>query len=143
MALGEAVGAESLDLGEAAFGELHVVAVPRHAGEEAVAELADIAVLLERRERAAQAIGLLGREAGADDRDLHRLLLEERHAEGLAQHLAQRVGGEGHLLLAVPAAQERVQHVPLDRAWADDRDLDDQIVEFPRLHPGQEAHLRP
>ena len=109
--------------------------------DEAVVEFADVAVLLERRQRAAQAVGLLGREARADDGDLHRLFLEQGHAEGLAQHLAQRVGGEADLLLPVPAAQEGVDHVALDRPRADDRDLDHEVVEAARPHPGQEVHL--
>ena len=36
---------------------------------------------LEGRHGAAQLVGLAGCEAGADDGDLHRLFLEQRHAE--------------------------------------------------------------
>jgi hypothetical protein len=104
-------------------------------------EFADVAVLLEGGERAPQTVGLLGREARADDGDLHGLFLEERHAEGLAQDLAQGVGGEVHLLLAVAAAEVGVDHVALDRPGADDRDLDHEVVEGARPHPGQEVHL--
>jgi hypothetical protein len=129
VAFGEAVGAEALDLGKAALGEILVVAVRAHAAQEAGAELADVAVLLEGGERAAQAVGLLRGEARADDGDLHRLFLEQRHAQRLAQHLAQRVGGEAHLLLAVSASDEGMHHVALDRAGADDRDLDHEVVE--------------
>jgi hypothetical protein len=35
-----------------------------------------------------------------------------------------------------------MDHVALDRPGAHDRDLDDDVVEFARLHPGQHAHLR-
>ena len=35
-----------------------------------------------------------------------------------------------------------MHHVALDRAGADDRDLDGDVVEIPRLHPRQHAHLR-
>jgi hypothetical protein len=35
-----------------------------------------------------------------------------------------------------------MDHVALDRARSDDRDLDDEIVERPRLHPRQHRHLR-
>jgi hypothetical protein len=99
-------------------------------------------VLLEGGERPAQAVGLLGGEARADDGDLHRLFLEERHAQRLGQHLPQFVGGEAHLLLPVPAPYEGMHHVALDRAGADDRDLDHEVVETARAHPGQEVHLR-
>jgi hypothetical protein len=34
-----------------------------------------------------------------------------------------------------------MDHVALDRPWADDGDLDDEIVERPRLHPRQHRHL--
>ena len=47
----------------------------------------------EGRHGAAQLVGLGRGEAGADDGDLHRLLLEQRHAQGLAQHLAQLLRG--------------------------------------------------
>jgi hypothetical protein len=51
-----------------------------------LSEMADAAGELERRHRAAQLIGLAGGEAGAFDGDPHRLFLEERHAERLAEH---------------------------------------------------------
>jgi hypothetical protein len=35
-----------------------------------------------------------------------------------------------------------MDHVALDRAGTDDRDLDDQIVEGPRLDARQHRHLR-
>ena len=45
-------------------------------------------------------------------------------------------------LLAFAAAQIGMHHVALDRAGPDDRDLDDEVVEGPRLHPRQHRHLR-
>ena len=36
-----------------------------------------------------------------------------------------------------------MHHVALDRAGAHDGDLDDEIVEGPRLQPRQHVHLRP
>ena len=36
-----------------------------------------------------------------------------------------------------------MDHVALDRAGPDDRDLDDQVVEGARLDPRQHRHLRP
>ena len=35
-----------------------------------------------------------------------------------------------------------MHHVALDRTGPDDRHLDDEIVEGPRLHPRQHRHLR-
>ena len=56
-----------------------------------------------------------------------------------------RSSSEGKIdrLDAVAAAQIGVDHVALDRAGADDRDLDHQIVEGARLEPRQHRHLRP
>ena len=67
-----------------------------------------------------------------------------------AEHLFQLVGrsmvgmrrGELDSLVAAAAAQIGVDHVALDGAGADDRDLDDEIVEFARLQSRQHVHLR-
>src|SRR3546814_3566128 len=70
-----------------------VVAARGHAADELLAEGMDGADALEGRHGAAQAVGLGRREAGGDDGDLHGLFLEQRHAEGLLQHLPQLLGG--------------------------------------------------
>ncbi len=44
-------------------------------------------------------------------------------------------------LLAFPTTEIGVDHIPLNRAGADDGDLDDQIVEGARLDAGQHRHL--
>ncbi len=36
-----------------------------------------------------------------------------------------------------------MHHVALDRAWPDDRDFDDQVVEIARLQAWQHRNLRP
>ena len=46
---------------------------------------ATAARVLERRHGAAELVGLAGGEAGAHDGHLHGLLLEERHAQRLAE----------------------------------------------------------
>ena len=56
---------EALDLVEAVLGELLLVAVPQHAGDELLAEGVDGADMAEGRHGATQAIGLAGREASA------------------------------------------------------------------------------
>ena len=101
----------------------------------------NVAIALEGRHRAAQPVGLLRGKAGTDDRDLHRLLLKQRHAHGFAQHLAQRVGGVVDRLDPGTPAQIRVHHVALDRAGPDDRDLDHEVVEFARAQARQHRHL--
>ncbi len=76
MAFGKAVGAEALDLLEAALGEIPGVAALDHAADEHLLERVDGAEIAERRHGAAQAVGLGRRELRRDHGELHRLLLE-------------------------------------------------------------------
>ena len=48
----------------------------------------------------------------------------------------------GHLCAARPSLEIRVHHLPHDRTGADDRDLNDDVVEAGRAHPRQGRHLR-
>ena len=142
VALGEAVLAEALDLLEAAIGELTRVAVGEHAVDELLAEAEDrVALALPGGHGAAELVGLVGGESGGDDRELHGLLLEERDAEGAAEDGLDRGVGVGDGVLAVAPAEVGVDHVALDGAGADNRHLDDQIVEVPWLQPRQHRHL--
>ncbi len=152
MAFGKAVFAEAFDLAEAALGEIAGIAAPRHAFDELVAEILDGADPAERRHGAAQLVRFGGREAGGDDRDAHRLLLEQRHADAScrAPAAARRVGpwsgeGEGNTTFStsLPPPQIGMHHVALDRAGPHDRDLDDEVVEGLRLEARQHRHLRP
>ena len=52
----------------------------------------DLAGVPERRHGAAQPVGFVGREFRRRDGDLHRLFLEQRHAERALEHLFQFVG---------------------------------------------------
>ena len=100
---------------------------------------------------AAQRVRLVRRELCRLHGEAHRLLLEQRHAEGFFEHPAQLVGravlgrgrGVDHLLQPVAAAQVGMHHVALDRAGAHDRHLDHQVVEAAGLEPRQHVHLRP
>jgi hypothetical protein len=56
-------------------------------------------VFLETWPGAAQPVGLFRGEAGGDDGDLHRLFLEQRHAQRLAEHLPEFGRGKAHRLL--------------------------------------------
>ncbi len=102
------------------------------------------------RHGAAQTIGLLLGEFGGDHGEAHRLFLEERHAEGLAEHAMQLVRRpmlrrgrrKAHLLMAGAAAQIGMNHIALDRTRPHDGDLDHQIVEFSRAQMRQHVHLR-
>ena len=139
----EAVFAESLDLLEDALRELPVVAAFEHAVDQFALEGLKAPAPLPRRHGAAQLIRLAGGEARRHHREFDHLLLEDRDAEGAFEHLAHRIARIGHRLLAFAAAQIRMHHVALDRAGADDRDLDHQIVVAGRLEARQHGHLRP
>ena len=84
MAFRKAIFAEPLDLMKAALGELTRIAVDHHAFDHLLLKRLDCAGSAKRRHRAAQLVGFRGRETGGDDGDLHRLLLEQRHAESIA-----------------------------------------------------------
>ena len=60
----------------------------------------------------------------------------------LSDVLQQRVE-VGDRLLAVAPADVRVHRPALDRAGADERHLDDEVVELARPQPRQRGHLRP
>ncbi len=102
----------------------------------------DRAVAAERGHGAAELVGLGRREAGGDDGDAHRLFLEQRHAQRLAQHLLERLRGKRDRLQALAPAEIRMHHVALDWARPHDRDFDDEVVELPRPQARQHRHLR-
>ena len=74
---------------------------------------------------------------------LHRLLLEDRHAQRAFEHAAHRRGRIGDRLLALPPPQIGMDHVALDRPRPHDGDLDHQVVEAARPQARQHRHLRP
>ena len=127
--LRKAVFAEAADLAEHLLGELLRQPAGEHAVDEPSVKLVDHARPPPGPHRAAQLIGLARREARRHHRQPHRLLLEERHAERLLEHLADRVVGIGHRLLARPPAQVGMHHVALDRPRPHDRHLDHEVVE--------------
>ena len=141
VAFGEAVIAEAFDLAEAALGEFLFVAVFDHAVDEILPVAVDRAVAAEGGHRATQLVGLAGRKASGVDGDLHRLFLEQRHATGPFQDRLKHRARVVDLLQAHAATQIGMHHVALDGAGPDDRDLDDEIVEFPRFQARQHRHL--
>ena len=149
VAFRKAVFAEPFDLAEAIFREITVIAAGGHAGDELVAEQMDVAGMAERGHGAAQPIRFVGREFGRGDGDLHRLLLEQRHAESSFENVLQFVSRPVRRIRrwimlpvdAVAPAQIGMHHVALDRPRPHDRDLDDEIVEASRLQARQHRHL--
>ncbi len=91
--------------------------------------------------RAAQFVGLAAGEAGRFDRHAHPLLLKERHAERSFQHRLEFGVRIGDWFEARAPAQERMDHLPLNRPGTNDRDLHDDVVEADRLHSRQHRLL--
>src|SRR6266567_502916 len=92
MTFGEAILAEALDLIETAVGELCIVAAVDHSPDHLLLERADGAFRSEGRHRFPELIGFVWREFGGIDRDLHRLLLEDRDPERTPENPFQLVG---------------------------------------------------
>src|SRR5439155_715023 len=81
MALGEAIFAEALDLVEAALRESRIVTALDHPPDHLALQLLDVPLGAEGRHRLSQLVGLFRAELRRIERDLHRLLLEDRHAQ--------------------------------------------------------------
>ena len=92
--------------------------------------------------RAAEHVSGRGREPRGGNGHPKDLLLEEDHAERLFEDRLEQGMCVGDRLAALPAADVRVHHVPLQRARPDDRDLDDDVREVPRPHARQGLRLR-
>ena len=113
-----------------------------HAADQTRMERAEAALALPGCHRAAQRVGLAGREVGGQDRQLHHLLLEDRHAERALQRTLHFVARVVHRLFAAAPLQIRMHHAALDRPRPHDGDLDHQVVEVLRFQARQHAHLR-
>ena len=87
MAFGKAIGAEPLNLLEAAFGEVLFIAALDHPADHFLPKILDGPDIAERRHGAAKLIGLVGRELGRDNGQFHRLFLKQRHAVRVLQDI--------------------------------------------------------
>jgi len=143
MTLRKAVFAEALDLLEASLGEVALVAVAGHAFDEVVLESVDRAGPTKRRHGTAQLVGFLRLETCRIDGDLHRLFLEQGHAQGSLQNVLEFGLGIDDLVGGRPVLQIGMHHAALDGAGPHDRHLDDKVVILARLEPRQHRHLRP
>ncbi len=91
---------------------------------------------------AAQLVRFARRVVRGDDRQLHHLLLEQRHAERLGEHGLEALVRIGHGLEAAAPAKIRMHHTAGDRARPDERDFDDEVIEVARTQARQHRHLR-
>src|SRR5579862_9202256 len=138
MRLGKAVLAEAENLLVDLARERLVVAAFAHAVDESLLEHLQAALALPCGHRTTQPIGLARRETGRDDRELHHLLLEDRHAERALEHALDRIARIRDRLELLPPFQIRMHHAALDRAGPHDGDLDHEVVE--RCGPQARQH---
>lgn len=107
----------------------------RHALDDLLAILLQVALAFPGRHRAPQFVGLARGEAGRDDGDLHHLFLEDRDAERAFERGFQIVLQVTHILLILAPLQVRMHGAALDGSWSHDRDLDHKIVVILRPQP--------
>ena len=91
--------------------------------------------------RSSQLIRFAGRKPGRHHGQLHRLLLENRHAQRSMQHLLNRLVGVYRFFFAIATSQKRMHHIALDWPRSNNRDFDHQVVPTTRPQPRQHAHL--
>jgi hypothetical protein len=90
---------------------------------------------------AAQLIGFTCAETGGNHGELNDLFLKDGHAEGAFQHATYSVVGVGCRFQTLPAAQVGMDHVALNGAWANDGNLDHEVVEIVGVQAWQHGHL--
>jgi hypothetical protein len=139
--LRKTVFTEALNLAENGFGELAFVAAGKHPVDDPTVELLQPTLAAPCRHRAAQCIGFAGRKAGGQHRDLHHLLLEDRHAQRTRQRRLDLLARVDHRFQPLTSTKVWMHHAPLDRAGTHDRHFDHQIVEISRAQARQHAHL--
>ena len=149
MAFGKTIAAKALNLLVATLGKILLISALHHAVDHLVLILRHGARIAEGRHCAAQAIGLIRRKRGGDHRQFHRLFLKQGHAKCAGQDIVQLLGvmrrlggGIFDLLLSITPPQIRVDHIALNRAGADNRDLDNEVVKLFGLQARQHVDLR-
>ena len=129
------------------MGDLLVDALADRACDEALAICLECGERALAAHRAAQPFRLADGEPGEMDRDVEHLILEDDHAERLAQRLLQQRMVGRRLVRRVLAQQlaaldVRVDGLPLDRPGPHERDLHRQVVEVLGLRAQDRLHLR-
>ena len=143
MAFREAVFAEALDLLEDVVCEVPFIPTIDHPVHQAVIEDADVTMVFPCSHRAPQPVGLSGREAGGKDRDLHHLLLEDRHSQRAPKCFLEGFTRIGDELRMQSPLQVGMHHAALDRTRTDDGHLHHQVIELAWPQPGKHRHLGP
>jgi len=146
--LREAEARKALDLGPDRFGGLSRDAALAGSVDEALVVGVDRRLGALAAHRPPQSLGLRGGEARERHRHLDYLLLEDDRPQRLLQDRLQQRMRVGHLearILAqgLTALNVGVDGAALDRAGADQGDLDGEVIEVAWLGAGKYLHLRP
>ena len=147
MRLREAEAGEGGELVVDAVRRLRVDAVPCRPLDEPLAKRLQRLERALAAHRAAQPLSLADRESGERHRHLEHLVLEDDDAERLLERLLQQrmvvLDGERGIHAALRAPVDvRVDGAALDRARADERHLDGEVVQVLGARPQQPLHLR-
>ena len=126
MGLAEAEGGEGAQHLPHALDGDEVIAVGEGSGIE---PRAHVVLALGRAHGATGLVGLGQRAAGHGGHDAQHLLVEDDDAVGLGEDRAQVVVDVDGVVPSLPRTQEGGDHVGLDRAGAEERDIDDDVVE--------------
>ena len=139
---GKAVFTKTFHLPEYGMRKLLRIAIFHHAFNHPVLVFLYATVAFPGGHGTAQAIGLPGREVGSNNRNLHHLLLKNRHSMGARKHFLQPgVRGLGFLRVFA-RLQIRVHHAALDGSRTHDGHLHDQVIKHSGPQARQHAHLR-
>ena len=142
MTFGKSVLTETLELLKATIGEVGLVAVFEHAANEAIFECEKaMTFAFPGGHGATKGIGFAGGEVGGDDRELHRLFLEEGDAEGFAEDFFDFFSGVNCRFVAVSSTEVRVDHFALNGTGSHNRDFDHKIVKLAWAKTWQHRHL--
>ena len=128
MGLWKSVFAKALNLPKYPICKFTGIAAGQHAVNDSVIELPKAAFTAPCRHRAAQLVGLAGAKACCKNRQLHDLLLKDRHTKCARECFADCGAGIFHWLKPLTSAQIGVHHAALNRSRTHDGHLNDQIV---------------
>ena len=141
MRLGKTILPEALDLPEYLPGKLFLITALTHTLDQFVLERSKSTAPFPGRHCAPELVGFTGSKAGSDNRQLHDLLLEDRHPQRPLQYTFDGVTRVIDSLLAVSPSQVRVHHVALNGSGPNNRNLDNKIVVTPWPETRQHRHL--
>src|SRR5205807_1805827 len=142
VALAESELREGGDLSEDLIRDRLVDTLRARAADEWAAQLLHVCRAARAAHRTAQHVRGRRREPRGGDRDAEDLLLEEDDTERLFEDRLEQRMRVLDRLAALPPSDVRVDHVPLQGAGPDDRDLDDDVREVPGPDTREGLRLR-